>query len=182
MFPSRVLERLAALIILVPTLAGCASMKVYSYVERNLDLTPYRTYDWAPMESRSVGDPRLDNNPFFDERVRAAVEQELATKGFEKATSAAPDVRLHYHASVSQDIDIRGLNREYGYCEDADCGPYVYEAGTLLVDLVDARTNKLLWRGWAEGSMDGAIDDQKWMEERIDQAVKRILERLPRKL
>jgi hypothetical protein len=170
------------MLIVAAGVAGCATLTVGSHIDRTVNFGEYITYDWGPPDNLPVGDPRLDNNPFFDERVRAAVEQELATKGFEKATSAAPDVRLHYHASVSQDIDIRGLNREYGYCEDADCGPYVYEAGTLLVDLVDARTNKLLWRGWAEGSMDGAIDDQKWMEERIDQAVKRILERLPRKL
>jgi hypothetical protein len=58
----------------------------------------------------------------------------------------------------------------------------VYDAGTLLIDLVDARTNRLVWRGWAEGSVDGVIDNQEWMEARIDEAVTRILERLPRRL
>jgi hypothetical protein len=60
--------------------------------------------------------------------------------------------------------------------------PYVYEAGTIVVDLVDADTSRLVWRGWAEGSIDGAIDDQTFMEHRIDEAVARIMERLPRGL
>ena len=32
--------------------------------------------------------------------------------------------------------------------------PYVYEAGTLLLDFVDTRTNRVVWRGWAEGSVE----------------------------
>ena len=47
------------------------------------------------------------------------------------------------------------------------------------IDFVDARTNTLVWRGWSEGNFDGVIDDQAWMEEQIDRAVIRILERLP---
>jgi uncharacterized protein DUF4136 len=58
----------------------------------------------------------------------------------------------------------------------------VYDAGTLFVDLVDTRTNRLVWRGWAEGSVDGVIDNQEWMEQRIDHVVTRILQRLPRGL
>ena len=37
-----------------------------------------------------------------------------------------------------------------------------------------------VWRGWAEGSIEGAIDDQQWMENRIDRAVTQILAKLPR--
>ncbi len=34
----------------------------------------------------------------------------------------------------------------------------------------------------AEGAVNGVIGNQKWMEEKIDEAVTRILERLPRRL
>jgi hypothetical protein len=52
--------------------------------------------------------------------------------------------------------------------------------GTLFIDFIDARTNTLAWRGWAEGSLDGVIDDQRWMEKVIDATVAKILARLPR--
>lgn len=74
----------------------------------------------------------------------------------------------------------RGL--DFAQYRTYDCKPYVYDAGTLLLDFVDARTNKLVWRGWAERGMDGVIDNQEWMEEEIDEVVTRILERLPRRL
>ena len=168
----------AVVVISALALAGCASMNVSSYVERGVDLTQYRTYNWAPADRLATGDPRLDNNPFFQERVQTAVERQLASRGFEKATS--PDLLIHYHASVTQDIYIGGGERRDGYCED--CRPEVYDAGTLLIDLVDARTDRLVWRGWAKSSIDGVIDNQEWMEQRIDDAVGRIVEKLPRTL
>ena len=72
--------------------------------------------------------------------------------GFEKITSGAPDLLVRYHASMRQDISISGGESKYGYCDD--CRPEVYDAGTLLVDFIDARTDKLLARspGWARVS------------------------------
>ena len=170
----------AAAVAMTMVLAACASMSVNSYLERGIQFTKYRTYKWGPPDTFSTGDPRLDNNRFFQERVQAEVNEQLVSRGFEQVTSAVPDLLLHYHASVTQQLEPNGADRKYGYCEN--CEPYVYDAGTLVIDLVDARSNRLVWRGWAEGSLMGAIDSQDWMERRIDEAVARILERLPRSL
>jgi hypothetical protein len=171
---------LAAVALGALTLTACASMDVRSFVERGADPTRYRTYNWGPADAQATGDPRLDNNPFFGERIQAQVEKRLNARGFEKTTADPPDLLIHYHASVTQQINANGADQPYVSC--VDCKPYVYDAGTILVDLVDARTRRLVWRGWAEGSIDGVIDDQAWMEKRIDDAVARILERLPPRL
>ncbi len=176
------LGRLAAVAASVLTLAGCASMNVSSYLERGIDVGQYRTFSWGPAETLSTGDARLDNNQFFDERVRRDVERELTARGFEKTMSGTADLLVHYHASITQQIDARNIDHGDGYRDNDDSQPYAYEAGTLLIDLVDPRTKTLVWRGWAEGSIDGVIDNQEWMEQRIGQVVARILERLPRKL
>jgi hypothetical protein len=156
-------------------------MRVNSFVERGADVTRYRTYDWAPADTQATGDPRLDNNPFFQERIQAQVEKRLGDRGFEKTTASTPtDLTVHYHASIAQEVNANGVGQPNVQCND--CAPYVYDAGTIVVDLVDARTSRLVWRGWAEGSIDGAVDDQTFMERRIDEAVARIMERLPRRL
>ena len=175
--------RFAAVAIAAFALTGCASMRVSSYLERESNFPRYRTYNWAPPEALETGDPRLDNNPFFHERIQADVEKQLAARGFEKTTSGEPDLRIHYRASVRQRVDVDGVDPEYRYCKNEDgCQPYVYDAGTLLIDLVDARTDKLVWRGWAEDSVDGVIDNQQSLEQKIDKAVTRILQRLPGRL
>jgi hypothetical protein len=179
MHPSQRLAFAAAVSAMVG-LAACASMNVSSYVQRGMQISEYRTYNWGPADSFSTGDPRLDNNRFFQDRVQAEVDRQLAGRGFEQIASGTPDLLLHYHASVTQQVEPNAIDRKYGYCDT--CEPYVYDAGTLVIDLVDARTNKLVWRGWAEGSIDGAVDNQGSMEQRIDRAVARILEQLPRNL
>jgi hypothetical protein len=161
------------------TASACATMQVSSFVERGADITQYHTYHWAPADTQPTGDPRLDNNEFFRNRLQAQVDQRLGARGFEKSTAPA-DLVVHYHASVAQEINANGVDQPNVLCDD--CEPYVYDAGTIVIDLVDARTSRLVWRGWAEGSIDGAIDDQTFMERRIDEAVTRIMERLPRGL
>ena len=172
MHPSRF--RLAGVLTLALALAGCASTEVRSYLARGIDLREHRTYNWGRDDPRATGDPRLDNNRFFQERVQSAVEEQLAQRGFEK--TEAPDLIVRYHAGVTQVIDDRRTEHS-GEC--SECEPEVYDQGTLVIDLVDAHTDTLLWRGWAKGSIDGVIDNQQWMEQRIDEAVARIMRELP---
>lgn len=171
------------LTVAVTTLAlgGCATLSVSSYVERGIDVRQYRSFGWDSTEGLYTGDPRLDNNRFFDERVRTAVAAGLAARGFDEAVDA-PDLLIRYHASVTQRLAVSRFDRESGACENASCRPDVYEAGTLVVDLVDRRSRRLIWRGWAEGAIDNVIDNQQLMEEKVGEAVGRILERLPQRL
>ena len=50
-------------------LSGCATMRVSSHVERGLDFSQDRTFDWGPPDALPLGDPRLDKDPFFRDQV-----------------------------------------------------------------------------------------------------------------
>jgi hypothetical protein len=164
---------------------GCAaSMRVNSFADRGTDFARYRTYSWDAAGRQATGDPRLDNNPFFHERLRTEVENQLAARGLARITIGTPELLVRVHTSMAQRIDPGGADAAYGVGQGngyADYGePYVYDAGTITIDFIDARTNKVVWRGWVEGNMDGVVDDQTWMERKIDTTVTRILSRLPR--
>ena len=174
--------RLAAVTISALAVTGCATtMNVSSHVQRGVDFSRYRTYDWGPADALPTGDPRLDKNPFFQDHLQGAIEKQLATRGFERSTSGTPDLLIHYHASINQRIDVNRLDREYGYCYDEDCHTRVmeYEAGTLVLDIVDTRTNRVIWRGWAQDSVEGVLDNEDRMARKIDEGVTRMLARLP---
>jgi hypothetical protein len=160
-------------------LSACAPLRVQSYLERGADFGRYRSYAWESSDTFSTGDPRLDNNRFFSERVEAAVDRQLQGRGLEKTAAGAADLVVHIHARVNQRLDTEAIDQEYGRCDREECRPTVYDVGTLILDFVDTRTKTLAWRGWAEGSLAGVIEDQRWMEETIDKAVERILTRLP---
>jgi hypothetical protein len=170
---------LAAGLVAVAT-AGCAPLRVNALQWPGADFARYRTFTWGPEDRLSTGDPRLDNNEIFRARVQRAVERELVPRGWERSTGAAADVVVHVHAHIDQRIESNTIDRDLPACEQRLCGPRVYEAGTLLLDFVDARTRRVAWRGWAEGSLDAVIDDQDRLEQTIDEAVAKILARLPR--
>jgi hypothetical protein len=155
---------------------ACAPLFVHSYVERGANLTQYRTYDWGTPERLATGDARLDNNAIFDAATRRAVDNALAGKGFEPTTAGA-DLVVHYHISIKQQLDVGMADASYLPCDE--CTPTIYDVGTLVIDLVDARTNRLVWRGWGEGSFERLIDDQRALERRIEEVAAKILARLP---
>jgi hypothetical protein len=170
----------AGLLLAAVSTGACAPVKVASFADSRADFTAYRTYAWADDAARTTGDPRLDNNPFFHDRLKRETDVQLARRGYEKASSGTADLSLHYHASVTQEVDVMNADRGYETC--TTCGlPSVYEAGSIVLDLVEPKTNKLIWRGWATGSMDGAIDSQAFMEQRIDDVVARVVSTLPRR-
>lgn len=157
-------------------LTACAPVRVNASLERGMDFTHYKSYTWAASDRFATGDPRLDNNEFFERRLQKTAAAVLAQHGFEESTPATADLVIHYHANVRETIDVNALDRQYGYCDN--CRSSIYDAGTITLDFVDAHTNKLVWRGWSEGSLDG-IDNQAMIEQRVDEAVNRILQKLP---
>jgi hypothetical protein len=163
------------------TLAACATMNVSSHVLSGVDFAQYRTFDWGPADGLPKGDPRLDRDPFFQDHLQGALEKGFSGKGFARASAGTPDLLIHYHANISPRIDINRLDLERGYCHNDGCQvPTVeIEAGTLVVDVVDARTNRLVWRGWAQHSVRDMLRDRDAMERKINQAVTRMLEQLP---
>jgi hypothetical protein len=161
--------------------AGCATMTVSSHVERGVTFTNYTTYDWGPKDNFPVGDPRLDNNPFFNDYVQGAIEKRLAAKGYERVLAEEPDLLIHYHASVNQKVEVYEVDARYGYCY-GNCQPQFtdYEQGTLVIDVVDNRTSKVVWRGWAQDIMNGVIDNQDRLEKQVDEGVSKMMMLLPR--
>lgn len=156
-------------------------MTVSSHLQHGQNFATYRTYDWGPADALPTGDPRLDKDPFFQDHVLGAVEKEMAARGFERSTTAWPDLLIHYHAAISRRIDVNLVDRQSGVCYDEDCSTRVieYEAGTLVIDFVDAHTNRVIWRGWAQNSIEDVLDNRDRMARRIDEAVRRMLDQFP---
>jgi hypothetical protein len=162
-------------------LTGCAPIRVSTYTERNVDLARYRTYAFATSVPAATGDPRLDGNPFFHERIMAAVERQLAANGYEKVTASTPDFTIHYHVNIHQAVDVNAADTRAGYSRPGEIRPFVYEAGTLLFDFVDSSTKAVVWRGWAEHGADAMLENQELMESTVDTLVAHIFARVPRR-
>lgn len=166
---------------MVLLLAACAAtMTVSSHADRNLDFARYHSFAWGPADALPTGDPRLDQDPFFKDRLQGAVEKHLSKRGI-AMTDGDADLLIHYHANVTRRIDPNQFDRANGYCPGGECvpSPVSYEAGTLVIDMVDARSHRLVWRGWAQTDVEELLRGPDAMTRTIDQAVTRMLLRLP---
>ena len=170
--------RIALIGVLVATTmaAACATMRVGTYVARGTDFSRYQTYAWGPVDALPIGDPRLDNNPIFRDYLQGAVERGLRGRGLLLVpASGKPDLLIHFHGAVRQVLDVNAPESGRGVVTREDVTIVDYDEGTLVIDMVDAHTDKLVWRGWAVDSLTGILETQDRMEKKIEQAVSRML-------
>ncbi len=184
MIPPAIARVLAAL--LVTALCACSTLRVSSDYDPAFDFSGLRSWDWLTDTPAGTVDPRLPTG-LVEERIRAALEKHLAARGYQRSGSGTPDFRVGYHAAVEDKVDVRTINRASGYGPGWGAGrglmtsdTYVreYEQGTLILDVVDSRSNRLVWRGSAQAEV-YSYSTPEQREARIDDAVAQILERFP---
>lgn len=161
---------------------GCMTlMPVGSHVERGVDFVRFATYDWGPADALPVSDQRLRENPFFVDDVHGAIDTELNRHGLVRAVTERADLMVHYHATTTERVEVTSRPGSYRDCVGDNCRPDVntYDAGTLVIDIVDASTRELVWRGWAEHRLEDMLDDPVQVRRRVQDAVRRIFDTFP---
>ncbi len=114
------------------------------------------------------------------QRVGAAVEAQLKAKGYVPA-EGAPDFLVATYVGQLSRIQVTDWGYGYGpraawYGGGVDV--YQYEEGSLIVDIVDARSKRLVWRGTATAIVDpGATPEER--TERIQEAVAKVFKDFP---
>ena len=177
-----VIPRLLLIPLLGAFVAGCAASTVHvgSHADPALGQRRYSTYAWGPADSLPLGDPRLDSDADFRDRMEGAIDRELTRKGYRRGQSP-PDLLVHYHATIRERLDVNRLDDLHAYCagDTCDTGIIEYEAGTFVLDIIDTRTNRLVWRGWAQDRIEPALGNPDRMRQLINEAVRRMLDRFP---
>lgn len=172
---------------------GCSTLRVSSDFDPEADFSSLSTYAWKSTAQPETGDPRLDNS-LLDQRIRRSVDAELANRGFEKTESGQPTFLIGYHAAIEGKLDVQTINDYYGYGAgwgwNYGMGPGAgwrgspethvrqYDDGTLIIDVSDPATEKLIWRGSGQGE----LDENRTPEQRdaeVAETVGKILESFP---
>jgi Domain of unknown function (DUF4136) len=179
----KTLVTVAIAVLLTPALAMAQKVS-YDY-DKTANFASFKTY--AHKEGTKVG------QPLIDERIVAAIDAQLAAKGLTKDDSN-PDVVVVYHIAFDKQKDISTFSSGYG----GGYGPYGYGwgggwgtgttttqvrdilIGTLVIDLADAKQNKLAWRGMGVKEVNTQANPEK-RDKSINNAVKKIFKNYPPK-
>jgi len=172
---------LAAALLSLALLGACTTYKITYDYDVTASYGRYRTFDYYTSKKGTGGTTSL-----MDKRVRAAVERELQAKGFAMETKGDPDVLVTYYPIVT-DRKVRttthvgwgwGYRPIYGRVGTTRSQVHHYKEGTIVIEIVDFKTNQLIWQGAAAGALTGLHDPQD-ADEVVPRAVKDILAKFP---
>ena len=120
-----------------------------------------QTFAWRESDDTSLA--QVD--PMLHSRIVERVNQYLADQGYRQVESD-PDIFVTYHTKSKEELQLNTTSYGYGYPGAWTWDPYwpgywgagfsgstttvtSYTRGTLILDVWDAATKKLVWRGSA---------------------------------
>lgn len=135
-----------------------------------------------------------NSDTLTDERIKTGIDIQLKQKGYIKSKRKAADIYVVFHTDVRnktkivqdyQYIGISPYRYGYGYGYGGMMAvpvtrTYNYNEGQLLVDILNAKDNKIVWRGVATDS----LKQLKTPEERVEyinKVMTSIFKKLPSK-
>jgi hypothetical protein len=153
----------AALFLLLGLASACATVSVKTDYDPAVDFGRYRTFQVLDGKL-IVNGHRDDGNTLVKDRIRSAITQELAGRGLQPVDTGA-DLMVTYTAGARTVTEIETTGPY-----DGGWGPYwgpggwwgpgysdwwtrEYTRGTLVIDLIDSATKKLVWRAYAEADV-----------------------------
>jgi hypothetical protein len=163
---------IAVAFLVVPSLA-LAQKTTYDF-DKTANFAAFKTY--ALRDGTKVGDKLIDD------RFVAAIEAELAKKGLTKADK--PDVLVAYHIAFDKQKDITAFStgggpyRWGGGWGTTDVRVNEILVGTLVLDVVDANKNEVVWRAVGVKEVDPQAKPDR-RDRNINEAVQKMLRNYP---
>jgi len=154
---------------------------VHTDFDPDYDLGTYKSFDWGEKVKIEEGRNPLHYNELNDKRIKKAVQEQLTRRGY-KHIAESPDLILHYHIIVKDQsvVATEPFGYSYGpYWNRMNTNVYSYKEGTLILDLMDRKTNNLIWRGWAVTDVNESYSPQE-IEEIIQKVVSKIFRKFPK--
>ena len=153
--------------------AAAAAQEIKLDYDHDVDFSRYKTFAWSVAQQPA-------KNPANHIRITRAVEEAFTAKGLSKDAAGIPDAYLMYVGRVGDKVKVSGHPGGSSW-EPSNLRTMVdlnkVREGTLVLEMYDARTKDVVWRGVAS---EVAVRDDA-MEEAIRAAVKKLLDGYPPK-
>jgi len=160
-------------------LLACVSFAqhVKTDYDHSANFGQYKTYSWEKVKTK---------DQLLVDRIKSAVNSALAAKGWTEVPSGG-DVEVFAIETTKdqQTLDtfyngFGGGGRRWGGFGggfgDATTTVENYKVGTLVVDLFDAKTEKLIWRGSSSDTLSDKADKNT---KNLDKGVNKMFQHFP---
>jgi hypothetical protein len=170
-------SQIAATVGLVLVVAAVSfAQDVKSDYDHSANFSQYKTFSWEKVQTK---------DPLMVDRIKDAVNSALSAKGWTLVPSGG-DVEV-FAIETTQDQQTLdtfyngfGGGRRWGGFGggfgDATTTVDTYKVGTLVVDLFDAKTEKLIWRSSASDTLSSNADKNT---KNLDKGVNKMFQHFP---
>ncbi len=164
---------LASVGILLLAATASFAQQVKTDYDRSADFSQYKTYSWEKVQTE---------DQLLVDRIKEAVNGALAAKGWTQVPSGGNVAIMAIEMTRNQqtlDTFYNGFGggwRWGGGFGNATTTVDNYKVGTLVVDLFDANTKKLVWRGSSSDALSNKSD--KNIKE-LDKGVQKMFAHFP---
>lgn len=159
--------------------ASCSSVRVASDYDTSVNFNNYNSYAFFK--------PGIDKAEISDldkRRILRAIDAELSAKGMQKSES--PDLMVSIFTKANERVNV--YQNHYGWGSpwgwgwghpwDGSTSVSRTTEGTLYIDIIDAKTNQLIWQGIGTAPLTRNMEKKEAM---IQEVVAKILEKYPPK-
>lgn len=154
-----------------------SAQQVKTDYDRNADFGKYKTYSWEQVKTQ---------DPLNVDRIKNVVNTTLAAKGWTRVDSGGDVCVMAMEATQDQqtlNTFYDGFGGGWGWRRfgggglgEATTTTETYKVGTLVVDLFDARTKQLIWRGSSSDTLSNNSDKNI---ENLDKGVEKMFKKFP---
>lgn len=159
--------------VLLLVFASCSSVYVATDYDKKANFEGYKTFAYfkSGIDKAEISD--LDKK-----RILFALDEVMLSKGFTKAEN--PDLLISFFTKERERVDVYN-NFGYGWGWRPYWGygystPVTTTEGTLIIDVIDAKTKELIWQGKGTGYLTENVNKK---DARIKEFVSKILEKYP---
>jgi Domain of unknown function (DUF4136) len=169
----KVQKRFGALLVALLLAAGTASASISTDYDHNANFSHYKTFSFGNIKT---------TNGLWDERVKSAIESQLAAKGMTEVPSGGDVVvtardAIHNQQELNTFYDGFGGGRRFGGGMGYSTTTVdTYKVGTLLVEMFDANSKNLIWRSAATNTLSSNQDKNI---KSLDKNVHKMFEHFP---
>ncbi|PYX41765.1 MAG: DUF4136 domain-containing protein [Acidobacteria bacterium] len=147
------------------------SQEIRTDYDHHVNFSQYKTYSWAKVETP---------DSIWNERVKEAVDRALAAKGWTQVPSGG-NVSIVAVGTTHEKPTLRTFYNGFdgwlwGGFGDATTYVENYEEGTLIVDMFDTSTKRLIWRSSASDVVSSKPEKNI---RKLDRAVQKMFEHFP---
>jgi hypothetical protein len=171
-------------------------MRIRSDRDPDTDFAAYRTFAWigpAPLARAKKPGGVSFVSALDDQRIRRAVDGELASRGYRLvATAAEADLVVAYSVGSEEKVHVQEspmMTTLYPYPRSYRYGGWYtssavriqqYTEGTLSLEVYDRNTEQAVWVGWASKRLSRSDDHQALISEAVSKVLADFPDRLDR--